>query len=428
MGRLWWIRRSLRQPHDYGRKKRRSFRWPLALLGVLFCALCDRLPATDDATQQRIELLTRRVKERPHDFIALTMLGQAYSSRARQTGDLSIYKGAEAAFEGALAEFPEHIAALGGVCSVRMALHRFDEARSIAGHILRNDPPSSEGRLLLGDAQLALGKTAEAARTWQPLPESPAVFWRRSQLARLRGDNDEALRLALRAAEEATARGEPPENCAWYRVRVGEIFFRKGELAFAEEQYRTALEQSPQSYDVAEHFAELRGAQERFDEAIKGYQDLITRLPRPDLEQALGDLFLFLHKPEQAKSWHDKALAGYLASIDRGEIHFLHHLTGFFADSREDGAQAVRWARKDLALRATPFTHEALAWALYRAGDFVESQREMEMALAGGIKDAHICYHAGLIYSAAGNIERGQEFLHGALRLNPRANGFHVHR
>jgi len=188
------------------------------------------------------------------------------------------------------------------------------------------------------------------------------------------------------------------------------------------------MEQSPQGYDVAEHFAELRGAQERFDEASKAYQDLIKRLPGPDLEQALGDLLIFLHKPEQAKPWHDKALAGYLASIERGEVHFLHHLAAFFADSREDGAQAVRWARKDLELRASPFTHEALAWALYRAGDFVESQRELETALACGIKDAHICYHAGLIYSAAGNIERGQEFLREALRLNPRANGFHVHR
>ena len=260
------------------------------------------------------------------------------------------------------------------------------------------------------------------------LSDSPAVFSRRSDLARLRGDNDESLRLALRAADEAVARGESPENCAWYRLRAGEIFFRSGQLDDAEEQYRSALEQAPQSYQAAEHFAELRAAQEHFDEAIDCYKKLIARVSRPDLQQELGDLFLFLHKPDEARPWHDKALAAYLASARRGEVHFLHHLAGFYADSREEGAEAVQWARKDLALRSTPFTHDALAWALYRARRFAESRGELEAALAGGIKDAHIYYHAGLIFSAAGEIERGQEFLRETARLNPRYSSFHVHR
>jgi tetratricopeptide (TPR) repeat protein len=406
----------------------RIFRWCVVVLTLLLCGPDVSASAADNPTQQQIELLTQRVKERPGDFIALTMLGQAHLRRARESGDFAAYKNADSAFQAARAEFPEYVGALGGLASVRMALHRFSEARELARHILQRDPRNSEGRLLLSDAQLALGESGEATRILQSLADSPAVFSRRSELARLRGDNDESLRLALRAADEAAARGESPENCAWYRVRAGEIFFRSGRLDDAEEQYRSALEQSPQSYQATEHIAELRAAQERFDEAIDSYQKLIARVSRPDLQQELGDLFLFLHKPDQARPWHDKALAGYLASVRRGEMHFIHHLAGFYADSREDGAEAVQWARKDLALRSTPFTHDALAWALYRGGRFAESRGELEAALAGGIKDAHIYYHAGMIFSAAGEIERGQEFLRETARLNPRYNSFHVHR
>lgn len=416
-------------PARHSREMRRG---PRIFCGValilLLCSLCCSIPAAGDPTEQEIELLNRRVKERPHDFIALTMLGQAHLRRAVESGDLATYQNAESAFQAARVEFPEYVGALGGLVSVRMALHRFSEARELAKHILQRDPRSSEGRLLLVDAQLAFGEIGEATRILHSLSDSPAVFSRRSDLARLRGDNDESLRLALRAADEAVARGESPENCAWYRLRAGEIFFRSGQLDDAEEQYRSALEQAPQSYQAAEHFAELRAAQEHFDEAIDCYKKLIARVSRPDLQQELGDLFLFLHKPDEARPWHDKALAGYLASARRGEVHFLHHLAGFYADSREEGAEAVQWARKDLALRSTPFTHDALAWALYRAGRFAESRGELEAALAGGIKDAHIYYHAGLIFSAAGEIERGQEFLRETARLNPRYSSFHVHR
>lgn len=416
------------QPSVVSEEKKRCTRWRVAVLALLLCGSCLARGRAEDPAEREIQLLRQRTKERPDDFIALTMLGQAYLQRARESGDLALYQTAESAFQSALAEFSEDGGALGGLGFVRLAQHRFREAQALARQILQRDPRSSDGRLLFGDAQLALGDAAEATRTFASLADSPSVFSRRSELARLRGDNDEAQRLALRAADDAAARGEPPENCAWYRIRAGEIFFRRGQLDLAEEQYQSAVALSPQSYQAAEHMAELRAAQERFDEAIALYQKLIARTPRPDLAQELGDLFLFRQKPEQAKPWHDKALAQYLASVQRGEILFLHHLAGFYADSREDGAEAVRWARKDLALRSTPFTHDALAWALYRAGEFAESRREIEAALAGGIQDAHLSYHAGLIFSAAGEIERGREFLRATEQLNPHHNAFHVHR
>ncbi len=405
----------------------RGFR---ALLGGALIGLAAVVAATEtpDSIALEIARWEGRVKERPEDLIALTRLGEARMREARETGNLGAYPKAEVAFEAALREYPGYPAALAGLAATRAGLHRFAEARELAQEILQRAPTNTEARLLLADAEAALGNVEAAAKILSAQADSPAVFSRRAELARLRGENDEARRLCLRAAEASEARGEAPESVAWYRVRAGELFFRTGKLMEAEEQYLMATERAPQSFAAREHLAELRGAQEKFPEAIALYEGLSAGSHRPDIEQALGDLYVFMRQPEKARTHYDKALEGYLASVEWGEVHFIHHLAGFYADAREDGAEAVKWARKDIALRQSVTAHEGLAWALYRAGEFAESRREIETALASGIKDAHITYHAGLIFSAAGDLEQGQKFMREAEALNPHFNGFHVHR
>ena len=109
-------------------------------------------------------------------------------------------------------------------------------------------------------------------------------------------------------------------------------------------------------------------------------------------------------------------------------MHFYHHLAGFYADSKEDAAQAVEWARKDLALRRSIYAHDALAWALYKKGDAAEAAAESAKALATGTRDPHLLYHAGMIRMASGDIAGGKAAMQQAAAVNPRFNTFHVHR
>ena len=99
-----------------------------------------------------------------------------------------------------------------------------------------------------------------------------------------------------------------------------------------------------------------------------------------------------------------------------------------FSDVREEPAEAIKYARRDLELRHTPAAHETLAWALYRGGDFEKSVAEMKLALSSGDRSAHFSYHAAMIFSAAGDLKEGQRYLRETLALNPRYNAFHVHR
>src|SRR4029077_7277825 len=108
----------------------------------------------------------------------------------------------------------------------------------------------------------------------------------------------------------------------------------------------------------------------RFKEAEARYRKLVAHSPRPEFCQALGDLYLFTGDAEAARVWHEKALAGYPESVNHGDVHYFHHLSSFYADVRQEGAEAVRWARKDCELRDNFLTQDSLGWALYRDGQF----------------------------------------------------------
>ena len=151
-------------------------------------------------------------------------------------------------------------------------------------------------------------------------------------------------------------------------------------------------------------------------------------MPRPEFQQALGELYELLGRADRAQAWNERALAAYLESAQRGGVHYYHHLVDFYSDVLEDGAEAVKWARKDIELRRNFSTLAALAWALYRAGEFAEALETMNQALASGAADAHLFFQAALIQRSAGGNGNSQRYLERAAEINPQYRSFHVHR
>ena len=133
-------------------------------------------------------------------------------------------------------------------------------------------------------------------------------------------------------------------------------------------------------------------------------------------------------KADQARPWHERAVAAYLESARRGVVLYYHHLAVFYADVRQNGAEAVKWAHKDVELRPNFVTQEGLAWALYRNGQFAAALDTMEMVLSSGVRDAHIFFHAAMICLAAGRTDDGKRMLKAAGEINPDYENFHVHR
>jgi hypothetical protein len=174
---------------------------------------------------------------------------------------------------------------------------------------------------------------------------------------------------------------------------------------------------------VAEYQAELLGAEGRHLEAIDLFRRLVAANDRPDLQQAIAELYEIAEQPDAARHWSDAALSGYLQSAQRGEVHYYHHLADYYADVAKDGAAAVNWARLDLQLRENFATQSALAWALYRNAELDEARTWIHRALSSGVVDAHLLFRAAMIYAGAA----GRHFLQNAKRLNPFVERFHVH-
>ena len=283
--------------------------------------------------------------------------------------------------------------------------------------------------MLQADVDFQTGRYAEARQSYESVVEETGAWDGLARLAHLElklGDDRAADALYAAAADELTAK--ELRSYAWIELQRGVVHLSRGRLEEAERHYARAAAAYSGDWRVDEHLGELRAAQGRFEEALLLYESVVARVPRPELRQALGDLYVCAGAPDEARQWHDLALAGYLESVERGGVHYYHHLVDFYADVRLDGAEAVRWARRDLELRPNFATWAALAWASYRAGRLDDAAEAADASLASGAKDAHLLSIAGTIYLAAGRPRRGQQLLEEADELNPHRGGFHVHR
>ena len=396
-----------------------------ALLFTLGLAAVDSLAAVSPESAT-LRFLEQRVQSDPLDSVAHTRLSAVCINLMRETGDFAYLDHAMQAARAALAAVPaaQDPAGVAALATSEFESHHFREALALAQQAYAVDPRNTAALGTAGDAQLELGNYAEAETIYHQLSaneSTPPIRARLARLAELKGDNRKAIDLLSPFAGTAG-------DSAWYRVRLGELCFRIGDLQKAEAQYEAGRRLRPESFLVLEHLAELRAAQGKFDEAITLYQRVIALAPRGEFFQALGDLYVFMGKSTEAKPWHERALNAYLKSVEQGNAHYYHHLAGFYSDAQENQAEALRWARKDLEVRHSVYARDSLAWALYKNGDFASAAKEAAHALALGTKDAHLLFHAAIIYSRAGELERGSALLQEALAVNPRYNSFHAHR
>ena len=344
------------------------------------------------------------------------------------TGSMQDMEKGEAAFNKALAELPFSADLYLLHTAFNLKSHRLEAAKTDLEKLsfMVEDP---KVQVLKADIAVQEGNYKEAATSYQNIIEKNRNWDNLSRLAYLRakfGDFERADHLYLEAEEEISAK--EMRSYAWVELQRGYLDLSRGQNEAAWDHYQRADQAYSGYWLTKEYMAEWLGAQRNYDAAIVLYKQIIACARRPELYHALGDLYLFMGKPELAKPWHDKALAVYLDSARRGEVQYYHHLASFYADARLDGAEAVKWARKDIQLRQNVTTRDALAWALFRDGQYPAAVDEMKKALAVNWQDAHLFFHAAMIHLAAGLTEEGKVYFQKAADINPYYNAFHVHR
>jgi tetratricopeptide (TPR) repeat protein len=382
----------------------------------------DRLLARFD---RAITAWNTNVSSNPGDYISATNLGTTYVGRARLTGDLADYQRALTAADRAIAIEPGYQPALGLRATILFALHDFTAARGQAQAALELDTGNLQALATIGDASLELGDIEGARQAYDQLARSAAaaapVLSRLGHLAFIEGDPDRAIRLVTRALDAIA--GEPAtESTAFYAFQLGELQRAAGDVAAAAAAYERALDDLPTYVPAMAGLARVREAQGRRDEAIALLETASARLPQPDLVAALGDLY--------ALAGDESAAARQYELVDRidevaaatGSV-YDRQLVLFAADHDRGVGGAVARARAELAVRPDIYGHDALAWALFKAGRLNEAAAETRAALALGTRDPRLSYHAGMIAAAQDRTDEASRLLglalEGAVYLPP---------
>jgi tetratricopeptide (TPR) repeat protein len=366
--------------------------------------------------------------EKPKDTEQITRRAYRLYQRAALTSRLDEFAVAESAVEEAF----ERVGPWPDLCLVKanldMKFHRLAEAKN-ALSMAQGLPESFPGRVVHADIDLQEGRYAEARakcealiaedRTWDNLAR--LAFWESKF-----GEMETAERIYREAEDELTAK--EMRGYAWVELQLGLIDLRAGRYQEAAAHYQRAGKAYSGYWLVDDHMAELLGTEGKYDEAARLYERVLAETPRPELQQAFGELYVAMGEQRQADVWFDKALAGFLEASNNGGVHYYHHLVDFYSDVREDGGRAVEWAKKDYELRPNYGTQAALGWALYRDGQVREAAQMMDMALASGVRDGHLYAKASTIMEAAGRKEESDSLSRLAFAMNPHHDGFHVHR
>ncbi|MGH7419850.1 MAG: tetratricopeptide repeat protein, partial [Candidatus Rokuibacteriota bacterium] len=364
-----------------------------------------------------IASLQDRLRAVPEDWRGFAQLGLAYVQEARITADPGSYPKAEGVLRRSLElNGRDNFEALVGMGALALARHDFEAALAWGKRALAENPYNADVYGVIGDAQLELGRYAYAFATFQATVDTRpdlASYARVSYARELRGD----VRGAIVAMEAAVEAAGTPEDAAWARYQLGELYFNTGRFDRAEAAYRGGVELAPDFVPPHAGLAKVGWAQGNLERAIRGYSWVVRRFPAPEHVIALGDLYASNGQDTLAERQY--ALVRAEEELFRANgVNVDLELALFDADHGYPG-EALAAARAEWWRRHSIHVADALAWALYANGRYEDAVRYADRALSLGMRNALFMFHAGMIRLRLGDEEGARALLRDAMATNP---------
>jgi tetratricopeptide (TPR) repeat protein len=362
---------------------------------------------------------TANVARNERDFIAAATLGLLYEARARLSGDVTDYARATEAANRSLATEPRQLDVKALHARLQLATHDFSAALAEAQLLDRAAPDQPAVLAIVADAWLELGDVAAATAIYeriQILAPGPAIDARLARVAFLRGDPAGAVARAESAHAAAVAEGQDGPALSWYAYLAGTLSLASGAPEAAAAWFDRALEAWPQSHLALAGHARAAAALGDEDAAIDGYRAAIAVAPQPEGLAALGDLLALRGDEAGAEQQYATVLA--IARLRGGDgLVYNRQQVLFAVNHGRDLATALELAELELAERRDAYGHDAYAWALLANDRAADADAAIAEALATGIRDATILFHAGEIKAALGDAALARELLSDALAI-----------
>jgi tetratricopeptide (TPR) repeat protein len=388
------------------------------MLVVTSCA-----PKADGAEQApqtvvNIGYFEGRIQRDPYDFIAHAALGREYAQRGRETGDIRHYERALRSLEKSLAIMPDDYTALAQMASILNTHHRFADAKPLAEKAIALKPNKGLGYAALGDAELELGNPEAAKAAYLKVAELEPSLASYSRLARFyqnKGDYPTARSYWQKALESSA--GAPIENIAWIAVQLGHMTIDEGDTAQAKVEFDAALRRFPNFIHAIAGLGRAYAAEGNHKKAVSYYKKALRQRELPEYVIALGDSYLALGRAKDAHFAYGKVEALYAFYEENGINTDIQ--MAVFAGDHGDPAVGLARGRAAWAARHDFVAADALAWALYKAGDYAEAKEYTEIALKEVANNPLYLFHAGMTAYRLGDAQTARAHLTEALSLNP---------
>ncbi len=393
------------------------------LILTLSCASCiSAQTAAPPLTLAQVKQATAEaaIQKNPKNAESYNELALAFVQRALETSDPKYYTDAEQALANSLRLAPDNFGGLKVRVQILLGRCEYVKALALAKTLnlrVRDDVPVY---LLVADADIKLGdyKEAEDRAQWALNLRPPSQFslLPAAQLRELFGDIDGSLAF-LRDALQMTSSRDAQER-AHILVEMARLSLATGNVDTADKLLNQALQSFPDYHPALAGLARVRSAQQRYPEAVESWRRECQAIP--ELQNYYG-----LAETLDRAGRHEEATAAYADFEQKARSHISsadndnRELVFYYADHARKPAEALRVAHQEISRRHDVYTLDAYAWALYANGQYPEARKQMDTALAVGIRDAEILYHAGAIRSELHEPAAALGYWQQAVALNP---------
>ena len=378
------------------------------------------------STAETIAATEAAVSAEPGDAALHAALGDLYYQRSRDTADGSWNEKAAESYGAALELDSRNAQATLGLGTLALAKHDFAGGLRFGRQALQLEPSSVRPYAAIVDAQVELGRYADAARSLErmvALKPNLASYSRISYYRELHGDLPgalEAMRLAVSAG------GGSAESVAYVQTLLGNLDFQRGEIAAAERAHRSALARVPGYLPASVGLATVQAASGDLPRAIARYDRVVAASPVHEYHVLLLEARLAAGQAAAARS-EIAAIRENQAIERRNGVNTDAELAIFEAD-HGSAARAVALGRAAVRDAPSAPAADAYGWALTQAGRPRAALRWARAALRTGWRDPLVRYHAGMAAKLAGRPALARRWLSQALSLNPRFSPLHAPR
>jgi tetratricopeptide (TPR) repeat protein len=335
------------------------------------------------------------IVEKPLQYTGYNLLATALVRRAQETSDAGFYAQAEDAVKKSWELAPNNFDTEKIRVSILLGEHDYLVALEVAKALNKRAPDDVMVYGLLTDANVELGnyKDAEVSAQWMLnlRPGNLPALTRAAGLRELFGDGEGAFEL-LDLAYQSSPPTETGER-AWILTQMGHLRSASGNSEVAERFFRQALTLFPNYPEAGGNLAQLRIAQKRYAEAVVLLEQRYQSVPRAANLYDLAEALQLAGRDGEAK----KAFAdfeGKALAESSGMHNSNRELVFYYADHVHQPGKALDVAQREYAWRHDVYTLDTYAWALHVNGLDAEARKQIEIALAVGVRDERLLSHA----------------------------------